>query len=214
MTLIGVADENAPRATRAPERALTSRMTITIRYRDLQRHEAKLLGSIDRSERIDAIYRATDGILELEEMRQEVTSWDGGQLTAYIARLETVIDAGGHAFAAWDEQRLVGIGSLDTSGVGGKKTVLTLDMLYVSADYRGRGIGRRLTEMVASQARTLGATGLYISATPTRRTVDAYLRMGANVLRSPDPEMLAREPDDIHLVLRLTQLAPVKKETS
>lgn len=98
--------------------------------------------------------------------------------------------------------------------MGGKNTVMTLDMLYVSAEYRGRGIGRRLTEMVASQARALGATTRYISATPTRRTVDAYLRMGANVLRSPDPEMLAREPDDIHLVLSLTPPTPVEKETS
>lgn len=147
-------------------------------------------------------------------MRQEVTSRDGEQLTAYIARLEAVIGSGGHAFAAWDEHRLVGIGSLDPSGVGGKNTVMTLDMLYVSAEYRGRGIGRRLTEMVASQARALGATTRYISATPTRRTVDAYLRMGANVLRSPDPEMLAREPDDIHLVLSLTPPTPVEKETS
>ena len=56
---------------------------------------------------------------------------------------------------------------------------------------------------MANEARERGATSLYISATPTRGTVDAYLSMGAKLLVSPDPEILAREPDDIHLVLKL-----------
>lgn len=173
-------------------------------YRELQHHEAELLGSIDRSERIDGIYRKMNGNLQFEETRQTVSSWRGSELTAYVARLQAVIASGGKVYAAWDERRrLVGIGSLDASGVGGDCTILKLDMLYVSAGYRGQGIGRRLTEMVAGRARSLGATSLYISATPTRGTVDAYLRMGAKVLGSPDAEMLAREPDDIHFSMSL-----------
>jgi len=172
-------------------------------YRELQLGEADLLGSIDRSELIDGIYQATNGVLRLEQTRQTISSWDPAELTAYVARLQAVIASGGGAFAAWDERQLVGIGSLDTSGVGGDRTVITLDMLYVSAAYRGRGIGRRLTEMVAQRARSLGATHLYISATPTRGTVEAYLWMGARVLESPDAEMLAREPEDIHLCMSL-----------
>ncbi len=175
----------------------------SIVYRDLQVDEAQLLGTIDRSECIDGIYRATNGILELNETRQEILSWAGAELAGYVARLQALIDSGGRVFAAWDERRLVGIGSLDGSGVGGDCAVMKLDMLYVSAEYRRRGIGRMLTEMVANLARSLGATALYISATPTRGTVDAYLRMGANVLRAPDPELLAREPEDIHLALSL-----------
>jgi predicted N-acetyltransferase YhbS len=174
----------------------------SIVYRDLQVDEAPLLGSIDRSECIDGVYRATSGILELNETRQQILSWAGAELAAYVARLQALIDSGGRVFAAWDERILVGIGSLDAAGVGGDCAVMKLDMLYVSAEYRG-GIGRMLTEMVANRARSLGATALYISATPTRGTVDAYLRMGADVLRAPDPELLAREPEDIHLALSL-----------
>jgi hypothetical protein len=55
--------------------------------------------------------------------------------------------------------------------------------------------------LLAERARALGASGLYISATPTRNTVDAYRRMGASVLARPDPDLLAREPDDVHLLL-------------
>jgi hypothetical protein len=44
---------------------------------------------------------------------------------------------------------------------------------------------------------------LYISATPTRNTVDAYLHLGAMLADPPDPYLLALEPDDIHLILAL-----------
>ncbi|MBI1818093.1 MAG: GNAT family N-acetyltransferase [Deltaproteobacteria bacterium] len=175
----------------------------SIVYRDLQADEAQLLGTIDRSEVIEGIYRVTNGMLELNVTRQEFPSWNGAELAARVARLQALIASGGRVIAAWDERRLVGIGSLDVSGVGGDGAVMALDMLYVSAEYRARGIGRKLTEMVADLARSLGATTLYISATPTRGTVDAYLRMGATVLRVPDPELLAREPEDVHLALSL-----------
>ncbi len=142
-------------------------------------------------------------MLQLEETRQTVAAWQSSELAAYVSRLRGVIAAGGSAHGAWKERRLVGIGSLDVAGVGGDRNILKLDMLYVSAGYRGQGIGRQLTELVVRKARSLGATRLYISATPTRGTVDAYLRLGAAVLQSPDPELLALEPEDIHLSLTL-----------
>ena len=175
----------------------------SIVYRKLLIHEAQLLASIDRAERIDAIYRIANGILELEETEQSVQPWGAGELASYVARLEAVFESAGSVFGAWDDGRLVGVGSLDPSSVGGHAAVMKLDMLYVDAGYRGRGIGRRLTDTLANEARARGATSLYISATPTRGTVDAYLSMGAKVLGSPDPEMLAREPEDIHLALKL-----------
>lgn len=48
-------------------------------------------------------------------------------------------------------------------------------------------------------ARAMGAERLYVSATPSRRTIDFYLRLGFTVSPSPDPELYALEPEDIHL---------------
>jgi predicted N-acetyltransferase YhbS len=175
----------------------------SIVYRELQIDEAPLLGSIDRAERIDGIYRVTDGALEYREMRQSYPTWSATGLADYVARLQALLESGGSVFAAWDARTLVGVGSLDASGVGGDRALLCLDMLYVHAGYRGQGIGRALTRMVVDRARALGAASLYISATPTKRTVDVYLRMGAEILKAPDPELFSREPEDIHLLLRL-----------
>ena len=52
-------------------------------------------------------------------------------------------------------------------------------------------------------ARELGAAFLYVSAAPTRHTVEFYLRCGARLAEDPDPELLALEPHDIHLELPL-----------
>ena len=63
--------------------------------------------------------------------------------------------------------------------------------MHVSRPHRGRGVARRLIAMLAEQATALGATALYISATPTRNTVDAYVRIGARLADPPDPVRLA-----------------------
>lgn len=174
-------------------------------YGELEPDEARLLGTIDRSERIDGVYRVSHGSLELDEALQDVPTWSGSELDGYVARLQALPESGGQIVGAWDGDQLVGVASLDTAGVGGERTVMKLDMLYVSSGHRGRGIGRALTAEVARRARSLGARSLYVSATPTRRTVEAYLRMGARVLRTPDPALFALEPEDIHLVIDLTE---------
>lgn len=176
-----------------------------ISYRELRTDETVLLGTIDRSERIDAIYRIVDGALTLEEAPMDVVGWDPVELAEFVARSDQVIATGGTVLGAWDGDALVGLASLDIGGVGGDRAVVKLDLLYVSSACRGSGIGRELAERVATLARSRGATALYISATPTRRTVDFYLGIGAERVRVPDPKSFALEPEDIHLILPLTR---------
>ncbi|MGM7389077.1 GNAT family N-acetyltransferase, partial [Acinetobacter baumannii] len=44
---------------------------------------------------------------------------------------------------------------------------------------------------------------LYISATPSKRTVDFYIKHGAVVLKHPDRQLWELEPEDIHLLCTL-----------
>ncbi len=172
-------------------------------YHDLPPSDLPLLGSIDRAERVDAIYLQQDGRLELRPHVEHVSGWDPAELAQYVARLRDVLGAGGTVLGAFDGPRLVGLGSLDRRPVGGDPRLLKLDMLYVDAAHRTLGIGTRLVARIADRARSHGAAALYISATPTRRTVDFYRRLGAQLLARPDPALLEKEPADIHLALRL-----------
>ncbi len=176
----------------------------TISYRRLRRDEAPLLRAIDRAEQIDGMYRVVDGRLQLREVRLDLPGWEPEELADYVRRIEALHDAGGVVLGAWDGPRLVGLGSLDVGGVGGDRTVLKLDMLYVGAGHRNLGIGRTLTKLLSAEARARGARVLYVSATPARNTVEAYLRMGARLLGTPDPKLFELEPEDVHLAIDLT----------
>jgi predicted N-acetyltransferase YhbS len=94
---------------------------------------------------------------------------------------------------------MAGIAVLDTVWRGERRDLLQLELLHVGRDHRRNGLGTRLFEQARTAARRSGAAGLYISATPSENTVHFYQRRGARLLHAPDAELLAKEPDDIHL---------------
>ena len=96
-------------------------------------------------------------------------------------------------------RRIAGIAVLDTAWRGERRDLLQLEMLHVGRDHRDRGLGTRLFEQARALARSWGAAGLYISATPSENTVRFYQRRGAVLLSAPDADLFAREPDDVHL---------------
>jgi GNAT superfamily N-acetyltransferase len=103
-------------------------------------------------------------------------------------------------FGAFDGNRLAGFAIYEPFLSDG---LANFAALYVSRPDRRKGIARELTHEVARLARADGALGLYVSATPTRGTVDFYSSQGFKALVEPDERMLALEPDDIHMVREL-----------
>ena len=79
--------------------------------------------------------------------------------------------------------------------------------MHVSNAVRGMGLAGELYRRSIAMAKETGAEGFYISATPTRRTIDFYLRQGAKVTTMPDPLLFNREPEDIHLIHRFNAQA-------
>jgi predicted N-acetyltransferase YhbS len=161
------------------------------------------LATIDRSERIDGHYVLDGDALRFVSAPVEVAGWSPGHADELVARLHEVHAAGGAVVGAWDGDALVGLAALDVRLVGGDPHVMDLAVVHVGRAHRGQGVAKHLIAVLAARATALGATALYISATPTRNTVDAYVRVGARLAAPPDPELLAREPDDIHLLLPL-----------
>jgi GNAT superfamily N-acetyltransferase len=172
-----------------------------VTYRELQAVDLPHMSAIDRQESIDGQYTADHGNLTFHERRIEVAGWYPTEIPDHVAHLEAFIAGGGTAFGAWDGDTMVGIAGLSAEPVGGDPAVMQLEPLNVSALYRNRGIGGTLVRLIAEAAKARGARALYISSIPTRNSVDAYIRMGAHVLASPDPELFALQPEDIHLLL-------------
>lgn len=170
-----------------------------IKGRQLLPDEIQDIWTIDRSEVIEAIYTLEDGVLVLKPDYFDVQGWPPGEAEAYTPHMEACYDRGGWFYGLFDGSRLVGLAILDNRFIGKSRDQLQLMFLHVGNGYRSRGWGRRLFELAADEARRRGARRLYISATPSQNTIDFYLNLGCTVTPEPDPDLLALEPDDIHL---------------
>lgn len=168
--------------------------------RRLAREDLSAIWSIDRSETATHAYRLVDGKLVLAPLAFDLKGWPKGMRERDEPELEACFERGGAFLGMFDGEPLVGVAVVDTLPLGPDGDQLQLEYLYVSRSHRGRGIGQALFREAQSIARERGARVLYISATPTQATVDFYMRCGAVVARWPDPELLAREPKDIHMI--------------
>jgi GNAT superfamily N-acetyltransferase len=167
--------------------------------RTLERREIELIWTIDRREYIENIYRLEDGELLLEPHNFDVPGWHPDTPRTSTPWLYESFDRGGLFFGAFDGEQLAGVAALDTIWRGQRGDLLQLEFMHVGRGYRAQGLGTRLFEQARSGARTRGARGLYISATPSENTIRFYQGRGAVLIDAPDPELYAREPEDIHL---------------
>jgi predicted N-acetyltransferase YhbS len=173
--------------------------------RNLQRDEIEQIWTIDRSEVIDHVYHFEDGALVLKPEHYDMRGWPPGEAATYTPLLIECFDRDGWFCGVFDDARLVAVAVLDSKPIGANHDQLQLKFLHVSNGYRGRGLGRRLFELAQDEARARGARRLYISATPSENTIDFYLRRGCVLTPEPEPELLALEPEDIHLECDLAQ---------
>ncbi len=167
--------------------------------RELTRSEVTRLWDIDRREVIDNVYYFQDGVLVLQPEHYDMQGWPPGEAELYTPLLLDCFDHGGWFYGLFDGEQLVAVAVLESRFIGPHNDLLQLKQLHVSSAYRDQGLGRQLFLLAKSKARELGAGGLYISATPSEHTVNFYMRLGCTVTLSPDPELFALEPEDIHL---------------
>ncbi|MNC68628.1 Acetyltransferase (GNAT) family protein [compost metagenome] len=99
--------------------------------------------------------------------------------------------------------RLIGVQLVSNQVITDYPEAKLLQYFYVDANHQGLGLGTQLMHSAIKSAEQLGAQQLYISATPTQRTVDFYLKQGALVLEKPDQQLWELEPEDIHLIYTL-----------
>lgn len=170
-----------------------------IGYHELQRVDVQEIWSIDRSERIEAQYYFQDGGLYLRSVEIDVFGWPVGEPEKYAPILEMIHDRGGWLYGAFDHQVLVGVVVLANSFVSPDRGQLELKFLYIGQGYRKQLLGQSLFNLAVQEAARRDAKGLYISATPTKRTIDFYMRMGCILAKEPDSKLYELEPEDIHL---------------
>ena len=176
-----------------------------ISVRTMQRTELDRIREIDRSEHVAQHYALRNGELLLVDEEWNVPSWsttgDGGHsVQGKVSALTPHLDRGGTMWGAFDGERLVGMAiyqprlSEDMGQVG---------FLHVTRSHRGMGIGARLSREIIALANSDGMARLYVSACPTKATVDFYIKVGFLPAEEPDKHLFEQEPEDIHMIMRI-----------
>lgn len=171
-------------------------------FRVLNRGDIGRFAEIDRTEIVDRVYCVRDGRLVLKEEHWEIT-WSAEEKQRRAAGCLEQFDRGHSIFGAFDGVRLVGVAKLYPTPLTSGRGRYNLRGMWVSRDYRGTGVGKGLALLVTDEARRLGAETVYVSATPSERTVRFYMSLGFEVTTNVDSSLFGKEPDDIHMELVL-----------
>lgn len=143
--------------------------------------------------------------LSLIECFYDVQSWDEYHLENDPPHIHQLIQYGALCLGTYtSENQLIAVTVISNQHISDYPQAKLLAYFYVDANHQGLGIGAKLIHASMNLAKQLGAKQLYISATPSKRTVDFYLKHGAEILAQPDQKLFALEPEDIHLLYALS----------
>ena len=153
-------------------------------------------GSLDlynRKQDVNKVYRRTDGEYALVECKY-TEDWDLNKKRS-VAKLISSDEY--ITYLALENDKVVGfIGLLRQLS----DPYMILDMMQVSSECRGQGVGRRLFEMGKAEARKNCAEALYISACSSEETIAFYRAMGSKLASNPIKEIAEKEPFDLQMI--------------
>jgi GNAT superfamily N-acetyltransferase len=155
---------------------------------------------IDRSEEVKAHYRQIGKRLVSAPASDSVPDFfadgDFHSIPELVKTWQPVVDAGGVLLGAFEDGKLAGIALLGGEVAAGVRQVA---LLFVDRQHRGRGVATALMDEMERVARGERVGALYVSSVPSDSAVGFYLSRGFRPT-DPLPELLAEEPDDIHML--------------
>jgi GNAT superfamily N-acetyltransferase len=163
--------------------------------------ELSRVAEINRTEHIDVLYQQRGTELVEQHGNWDAPAWlpsghGDHTVAAKVGELEGYCAKGGVAIGAFDGDALLGIAVVIPHL---RPSVAQLAFLHVSEQHRGAGVGVALADEMDRIARGAGATSMVVSATPTGNTVRFYMGRGFRPVAEPDAQLLALEPDDVHM---------------
>ena len=138
---------------------------MAIRYERLnhKNFDSRSLDSFIRHQTVRESWRKIGGTWRLIPNDYE-ESWDLNRQREIAADIARHMETNQSAFGAFSGEQLVGFITVSHALFGQAARYVQLVCFQVSEPFRGRGIGKRLFALAASEMTVLGADRLYISA--------------------------------------------------
>ena len=147
----------------------------------------------NRKQDVHKVYRRIDGEYALVEC-EYTEDWDLNKKRSVAKQISSDDYI---TYIAVENDKVVGFIGLLRKLNG---SYMILDMMQVSSECRGQGVGRRLFEAGKAEARKAGAEALYISACSSEETIAFYRAMGSSLTSHPIKEIAEAEPFDLQMI--------------
>lgn len=106
-----------------------------------------------------------------------IEDWDMEKKRNVTSELLSCISNNSVVYGAFSNNKIVGFASVSASFFGKCLDYVEMPIIQVSAEYRNRGIGRKLFELIVNHARLMGAKKIYISAHSSEESQAFYKKM-------------------------------------
>lgn len=172
-------------------------------YRELTVEECVLIGGMNPSQYIGRAWREVDDKRQLVEINYHDTDWPNGYEHHYNNLKGTILD-NGIAIGAFDlNNQLLGFATVNKQPFGKKYKYVLLDQLFITLEYRGRGIGKKLFLLSADIVRNWNVDKLYICAGSAEETIAFYFALGCREAMEIDMDLYENDVRDYQLEFSL-----------
>lgn len=146
-------------------------------YRKLNIEDVELIKQMTPSQYIKNAWREVDGKRQLVEINYHDLSWPNGYENHYNNLKDTIL-TNGIAVGAFENNILIGFATVNNKLFGKKFNYVLLEQLFISLEYRNKGVGKKLFNLCVEGARTLNADKIYICAGSAEETIAFYFAIG------------------------------------
>lgn len=170
----------------------------TITYRQIKLNETERIREIDASQFIGKAWREVNGSRQLVEINYQDPDFPNGYEN-HLVSLRDTIKNGGSALGAFDNEKLIGFCSVNSNVFGSQNRYVLLDQIFISLEYRSKGIGKQLFLRSVIEAKKLGAGKFYICAGSSEETIAFYRKLGCSEASEINPELYEGDTRDMQL---------------
>lgn len=173
-------------------------MSENVYFRQLDYNECERIREIDASQYIGKAWRDVDGVRQLIDINYQDPDFPNGYEN-HLSALRETINSHGSAIGAFLNEKLIGFCSVNSNIFGKKHKYVLLDQIFISLNFRSKGIGKKLFLRSVIEARKLGADKLYICAGSSEETLAFYKALGCIEAEEINFELYEGDTRDIQL---------------
>ena len=173
-------------------------MLNDVSFRQIELNECERIREIDASQYIGRAWREVNGIRQLVEINYLDPDYPNGYEN-HLAALKKTIEIGGSALGAFFDNKLIGFCTVNPDVFGQVYKYVLLDQLFISREYRVKGIGRQLFFLSVDEAERFGAEKFYICAGSSEETIAFYRSLGCNDAEEINSELYDGDRRDIQM---------------